>query len=214
MQDSSPVRNSSERDRVLSRSQFTVLDELVLIIPLAAAIVVARAFLTYEYPLGPHRSQDLVWRALDWVSIVLLGLAPRFAAMGMVALLILRLRRPRPSWRKLARQPGTVACAAATAALLTGTVFVLARYVSAINPIGSNPFSSIPTHMPNDLAWGTHDWPIIEARIPQAVVSAWVTLALCGTARAEPSWIDRTGRVFGSYWVGLWMFRWCLALWS
>lgn len=118
-----------------------------------------------------------------------------------------------PGLAEAMRQPGTVACAAASAVLLAGGLFVLSRYASMANPIGSDRMNVL-VHMPNDLAWGSHDWPVLESRIPPAVVSAWVTLALCGRWRAESSWIDRTGRVFGSFWVGLWMFRWYLVLGS
>jgi hypothetical protein len=214
MRESGPVRIARESARVFPRRPFTVLDELILIIPLAVAIVVTVAFLSHENPLSAYRGQASIWLVLDWVPVVLLGLVPRYAALGMVALLVLRLRRPRPGWRRLSRQPGAVACAAATAALLAGGVLVLSRYMSMANPIGSNPVNIPLVHMPNELAWGPHDWPILESRIPPAVVSAWFVLALCGRWRAEPSWMDRTGRVFGSFWVGLWMFRWYLVVWS
>jgi hypothetical protein len=213
MNGSGPVRKPHEALRKFPTRPFTVLDELVLIIPLAAAIAITGTFMTNENPLFSHPRQALIWKALDWVPVVVLGLAPRYAAMGMVALLVLRLRRPRPSWRRLARQPGTVACAAASAALLAGGLYVISRHASMANPIGSDRINVL-VHMPNDLAWGSHDWPILESRIPPAVVSAWVTLAFCGRWCAESSWIDRTGRLFGSFWVGLWMFRWYLALGS
>ena len=34
-----------------------------------------------------------------------------------------------------------------------------------------------------------------------AVACVWIVLWLSGVWRAEPSWIDRTGRVLGIYWV-------------
>jgi len=181
-------------------------------IPPAAAIVVTGAFLSHESPLSAHRTHGLIWQALDWVPVVLLGLVPRYTAMGMVALLVLRLRRPRPGWRRLSRQPGAVACAAATAALMAGGVLVVSYYLSMVNPIGSTALN-VPVHMPNEWTLGRHDWPIIESRIPTAVIAAWLALALSGRWRAEPRWIDRIGRVFGSFWVGLGLFRWYLVLW-
>lgn len=214
MRESGSVRNAHQSARGFPRRPFTVLDELVLMVPLAAAIMVTGAFVTYENPPSSNGTQAMIWQVLDWVPVVVLGLVPRYTAMGMVALLVLRLRRPRPGWRRLSRQPGAVACAAATAALLAGGVLVLSRYMSMANPMGSNRVNIPLVHMPNELAWGSHDWPVLESRIPPAVVSAWLVLAFCGRWRAEPSWIDRTGRVFGSFWVGLWMFRWYLVVWS
>jgi hypothetical protein len=199
-------------DRALSRSSphrpFTVFDELILIIPLAAAIVVTRAFLEHERQPPNHSTQSWFWDALDWVPIITLGLLPRFAILVMTALFLLRLRRPRPRWRKLSRQPGFVACGAATIAALPGVLLVLARYLCELNPLVADRFGA--RYYVNEWSFGVHDWPIIESPISTAVLAAWAVLFISGRWRVEPSWIDRAGRALGSYWVGLWLFRWYL----
>ena len=91
-------------------------------------------------------------------------------------------------------------------------MLVLARYLSVANPIGGIPVGL--AHIPNEWTLGRHDWPILESRIPLAVITSWLALLLSGRWRAEPSWLDRAGRVFGCYWVGLWLFRWYLVLLS
>jgi hypothetical protein len=204
----------SRPDRALSRSSpqrpFTVFDELILIIPLAAAIVVTRAFLEHERQPSIHTKQSWVWGAVDWVPIITLGLLPRFAVLGMIALFFLRLRRPRPAWHKLSRQPGFVACAAAVVAALPGVVLVVSRYLCELNPLVADPSGG--RYYVNEWTFGVHDWPIIESRISTAVLAAWGVLFVSGRWRVEPSWIDRAGRALGSYWVGLWLFRWYLVL--
>jgi hypothetical protein len=207
-----PLPEVSNRVRIRSfpHRVFTVFDELILIIPLAAAIVVTRAFLEHERQPTLRSQESWIWGALDWVPIITLGLLPRYAVLGMIALCFLRLRRPRPNWRRSSRQPGFVACAAVTVAALPGVVLVLARYLCELNPLVAGP--SIGTYYVNDWTFGFHDWPIIESRISTAVLAAWGALWFSGRWRPEPSWIDRAGSILGGYWAGLWLFRWYLAL--
>jgi hypothetical protein len=44
-------------------------------------------------------------------------------------------------------------------------------------------------------------WLILLSYTGWAVCAAWTVLWLAGVWRAERSWIDRTGRVLGVYWV-------------
>jgi hypothetical protein len=44
-----------------------------------------------------------------------------------------------------------------------------------------------------------------------AVAAAWMALLLTGRWRAEPSWIDRAGRILGVLWIGYFIG---LRLWS
>jgi hypothetical protein len=43
-------------------------------------------------------------------------------------------------------------------------------------------------------------WPT-SGQIGMGVLIAWITLALTGCWRAEPSWIDRSGRVLDIVWI-------------
>ena len=116
--------------------------------------------------------------------------APIAAAWG-VALIAIRWIGPRPRWRRLARQPGMMACCASTLSIFFlgwhAMIYALGhRYQmivdSAAGPVGT---TLIIWQMLNGLA----------------VVAAWMTLFLGGRWRAEPSWIDRLGRAIGVYWV-------------
>ena len=88
--------------------------------------------------------------------------------------LFLRLRRPRPDWRELIRQPGMTACVAASASLV---------------------FASW-------LEWVFHVRVPI-ATVSVAVSSAWLALVIGRAWKAERSWIDRIGRLVGVGWIAI-----------
>jgi hypothetical protein len=107
--------------------------------------------------------------------------------MGTFALLVIRLRRPRPRFRRLNRQPGFVACVAAGLTLLL---------------CGA---TSLPL-----LAHGK-DWVSFISYAPEvcfAVVGAWLALALAGRWHTEPGWIDRMGLAVGVLWIASNLLTW------
>jgi hypothetical protein len=172
-----------------------VFDQLVLLIPLAAAIVVTQSFFQNElrvFLIGRPK-EDWALEVLDWMPMILLGLFPRYVDLLMPAMLAIRLRRPRPTWRRLSRQPGVVACAAGTAAMAAGCLIVAVRLL----------FNS-----PTGPSFDSQGWLTVESRVPVAILASWLLLALSGRWRAEPGWVDRVGRFLGFYWVGVWLFRW------
>jgi hypothetical protein len=187
------------RNRKSHPRKIGVFDEMVLIAAFGVAIVVTRSMLADELRLFHTRPTEQTWimELLDWVPVAYLGLMPRYVAIAMPALLLIRLRRPRSSLRRLSRQPGAVACAAGTAAIFTGGLIALA------GTIGGGWYL-IPSE--------PRAWPIVEARVPMAVVTAWIILWLSGRWRSEPSWMDRSGRALGGFWISLWLSRWYLLL--
>ncbi len=163
-----------------------ILDAIILIVALAVAMAIARAFLATPIPFyaQPKTSQRTAYVAT--------GLASRFLGPTMVGLLVVRLRQPRPSRRRLSRQPGGAACAAATAALGAGGLVALSLTL----------FRSIPISSRDEQLW-----PIVEAGVGPAVAAAWVVLLVTGRWRSERSWIDRAGRVCGASSIGLVIFQ-------
>ncbi len=102
----------------------------------------------------------------------------------MLALIPLRLRRPRPRLSALARQPGFAACCAGTAALAAGILITI---------MTRHRFSSGYTayfFWASCASWG-------DSMVP----GAWLFLALCGRWRAKADWIDRLGRILGAFWI-------------
>jgi hypothetical protein len=109
------------------------------------------------------------------------------------AALIIRLRSPRPSFRRLARQPGLVASLSVSlAAPISLAIFLLEasnfRWRLGM-PIPSNYFGRLPFVM----SW--------------VVFGAWLALALNRRWRPVPSSIDRLGRLLGAGWLGFYLLE-------
>ena len=112
------------------------------------------------------------------------GLLLPFCSAWSLALILLRLRKPRPALRQIAVQPGEVACGSA----LLATVFfsILVGFILVIGP---------PALLePDTDSWALHRTLLILVGPPLigfTVLGAWSTLLLGGHFRTEPSWMDR-----------------------
>jgi hypothetical protein len=170
--------------------KFTLTDAMVLIAAIGVAFVLIRQYLDYLYgrnfALTPPGSFALTsyWKYGTFLSRVLAPLATSLS----LALWVLRIRPPRPSRRRLFRQPGMVAC---TAAVLGTVIFLLKVFL--------NKFF---------LYWDNSGMQRLDAvwfvRLPlngEIVAVTWIVLILSGFWRSEPSWIDRAGRALGVYWI-------------
>jgi hypothetical protein len=97
---------------------------------------------------------------------------------GLIALtlaqVLVRLRPPRPAWPALLRQPGFLGSCAALIGFCMDKGWV--RFLQ---------FESVP-------------FPFVTAL---AVMIAWAALFGLRRSLAEPSWIDRLGRVVGIGWI-------------
>jgi hypothetical protein len=171
-----------------SRSRrFTIADLMLLICAAALATImtrddVASIYLVYRAPEA-QRLYELVEGPTKCVASAL-----------MLALIPIRLARPRPPWRRLARQPGFVACWAIAAVLALGLVEGLFRVAFQG---GFKQWGGV---------WPFHAlWELgVVFRGPFAVAAAWLALALAGRWSPEASWIDRLGRALGLAWV-IWL---------
>ena len=105
------------------------------------------------------------------------------------ALLVLSLRPPRPPYRRIARDPGFIACAAATAGVVL--YLALCSMQIAFGKLAINPGSI---------------WRIALGFANSAslmVAGSWLSLALGGRWRMEPSWLGWAGGILGIAWLGL-----------
>jgi hypothetical protein len=131
-------------------------------------------------PLLMRRIEVAAWWA--W------GLSHCVAA-STVALVALRLRGPRKPLGELAREPGTVACAAVLLAVVVdigSKLNYLAYWATGDREEGA--FSSIEI--------------VLTPRSEfLAVAAAWSVLAASGVWRPQPGWIDRAGVCLGIYWL-------------
>ncbi len=116
-------------------------------------------------------------------------------ASGLV--LVLRLRRPRPTFRRLTCQPGAVACFAVPTWVLLDVADSLIQEGLRGDRIAGRSL-------------GLWIWYLLE---PPSAVCVFVVPIVWGLLvsgrrwRPEPGWIDRTGRVLGWSWL-LWGAVW------
>jgi hypothetical protein len=135
----------------------------------------------------------------------------------------LRLRRPRPSFRRLARQPGFAACSAVIlvfvvaylGAVLGGGVFRFSEHLRLWGGVRWDrvvPDVCLPQYPhERDLDWqttrlGEYFAQAVSPYLGAAVLSVWVALGLARVGRPEPRWLDRCGRLLGTAWVAIFLF--------
>ncbi len=169
------------------RRGFTILDGIILVAVLAVGFALARNY---------WRGSDFgVLRGMSdpqWTTNLVAAISSRFVCPAMLGMLIVRMRRPRPSLRRLVYQPGLAACLAGSVAMATGGAIVLSLWLFRTVSISSADSSY---------------WPFVVGRIGPAVVTVWIALILFRRWKPERSWIDRTGCVLGAYWVLLGLYE-------
>jgi succinate dehydrogenase hydrophobic anchor subunit len=117
-----------------------------------------------------------------------------FLLQWTVACLLLRLRRPRPNWRRVARQPGTAACVAAMLAIAYASFWTTLTVIK----VRSIQRAYMKGYIPSARSY--FYW-IYGDPVAFWVLGAGLTLALGCRWRSEPSWIDRLGRILGLAWI-------------
>ncbi len=184
---------STTTDRPRGRRRFTLLDALALIAATALGLAPMRGEIAFRGAQPLARIPNA--RALAFLTMSIEAVGPLLASWTLAAL-ALRLRSPRPSLRRLTRQPGFAANAAVILCLLTELVLVVVSMLA--HPAQRLPFV---TTMARTLGVSSH-------MAASGVAGAWLVLALGGLWRPEPSWIDRLGRFLGGSWLGLFLVGW------
>ncbi len=112
-----------------TRRPLTIFDIMALVAATAVGLVLARAVGSrFIDPTGTG----------EWLFAMVFGPATAIVVAISVALILLRLARPRPQWRRVARQPGFIACAASVVAIILG--LPINRALSAIS--AGSPFDT------------------------------------------------------------------------
>ena len=136
------------------------------------------------------------WPSWGWAIYLSYGLLATvlvpFCWAWTLAILALRVRKPRPRLRRLACQPVAIACCSAAFALVPALVGLLCLAL----------ISSIESESPQWERILGCSFILVPALTGFAVLGSWGTLLLGRRWRAEPSWLDRAGRVLGLYWIG------------
>jgi hypothetical protein len=143
----------------------------------------------------PIESKPSGYPSKTWMLPVAERVAPIIPCLAAWtgAFLATRLRSPRPRRRRLVLQPGLVAAVAALSVLVIESALL----------IGSAKFDgrfgwATPTRVAE---FAANSVVMLAHHAGWAVAVAWLTLALTGRWRPEPSWVDRWGRVLGCTWI-------------
>ena len=174
--------------------KFTTADLMILFAGCVAGIAWTWAY----YEQNVDEMAEVEWR---FRLHHLMDLArPALASIG-AALSVCRLRPPRPSLRRLARQPGTVATACMILSFATEGAILLAG--RALKPVVDRPWPVIPP-LGGDAFTITYSsllWTFTTIDPGPIIVASWLLLLAVGRWEPEPTWIDRTGRCLGACWI-------------
>ncbi|MGO9466671.1 MAG: hypothetical protein ACLQIB_51640 [Isosphaeraceae bacterium] len=193
--------------------KFLLSDAIVLV---AATAIGLAVFKPYHEALGPLRWTGPIGPATRFIGLIqgswgCLVRAFPFAMAWTLAILVLRLRRPRARWRRLIRQPGLVAGLAAVlvcAWRLAGFATMYARVfgdpgLAVFNVRFTGGIGGFVAGMPGWLVFDLDHFVNTMAMIGVAVAASWVFLLVSRQWRPERSWIDRAGRALGWFWIAI-----------
>lgn len=185
----------------MSRSacrKFSLLDAMILVAATGVGLALTRG-LGNGWPVVLGRIREVGESGFAFTQLglgrlleLLYVLIP-CATLWTLALLVLRLRHPRPTLRHLVRQPGTVACCVTTLVVAIDAACVaIAFLLTWVEWGGPSPMFGL--------------WRItyfIPIHVGYSVAGSWLMLALTRRWRPEAGWIDRAGRILGIGWIGL-----------
>ena len=160
--------------------RLTLADGLILIAAAAAGFAIARI------PQGVYPGRVPVVNG-DEVSLFERSMISTYWAslLLMLALIPLRLMRPRPPLRWIRRQPGFIACLTVAFGIAH-----MALYFAVLRFKQPSPWANIDVLS-----------LIVSPSIGSLIISAWLVLAVSGGWRPEASWIDRAGRLLAIAWI-------------
>jgi hypothetical protein len=174
---------------------FTTIDGLIIL----AALALGAAWVTEA-----RRWVEVLANRNRFVPRDLFHLAAAFVAPLTLALLIVRVRRPRPSLALCLRQPGTVGCAVAAIVLIleVGNHFLdlTARFYDKLMLVNWAGYSNTSGRLPGLNLFDAIAFSVGEAP-GLAVAGAYLALWSAGLWRADSSWIERAGRALGWFWI-------------
>jgi hypothetical protein len=199
------------------RRRFGLGDLMILIAALAAGMQGARGLwrLQVEGPRGPSWS-------LTPTRLMVAAVAASIAAPMTIAVLALRLRRPRPARRRIWTQPGAAAALACALMFAVKGIEVVAAFAwpdtlsrgaatirqaarVRVNDSTYLLYLSAPALNGVIGSVGLGCWDVAMAAFAApcgySVGAVWLLLVLSGRWRAERSWIDRLGRLLGVVWI-------------
>jgi hypothetical protein len=198
----------------LSRStrRFRLVDLVVIVAASAFSLWLYRICISNQsllrFPMEIRTLQDLsmmrggfLYR-IDW----LFAIGFTVVGPGGAALIILGLFRPRPLLRERFRQPGLLACLAASTIVARAVVDVEIGSQATYQLLGYRFLEESSKYVLPQIAWnifphGTWNGDLV----PTAVAACWLTLWISGVWARSTDWVEKAARVVGAYWFLAWM---------
>ena len=190
--------------------RFLLSDAIVLVAATAVGLFVLRPYYAVT-SLDWTPPEATAPRFSGWVRCIwnCLVLASPIVMAWTLAILGLRLRTPRPLWRRLLRQPGFVAglmAAVVLAVRLLGFATMCVRVfgqpkfwiVSVRRTGGGGAFPGQPSW---NLSFEVDHFLGTMALVGVSVAASWLFLLASGRWKPERGWIDRAGRMLGWFWI-------------
>lgn len=175
---------------------FHLFDAMILVAAAAVAIFLTKVLVDFDIDRGNVHTTRWEFH-LDNV----LGWSCPSLVAATIALVIVRLRRPRPSLPRLCRQPGFCALGAVTAILFLGSLLGLSAVVAIVlqgNGMGDDR-----------LRW--FFFALTSSDMGLVVAAVWLVQRVSQRWRAERGWIDCCGRFLGFCWIVSFLAGWWLA---
>lgn len=173
---------------------FGIADGMILIAALFAALAWDRPRVL-DPLLGISEPASYSWWPAEEAASVT-ALVLQLLVVASPTVLMLRLRRPRPPWSLLRKQPGAVACALASVASTAIGLMVLVSHLTSGRPAGVAWRQAAEDLKPDKLM-------VAASLIGMAVLMAWIVMKAKRQWQPEASWMDRLGRILGTGWIAM-----------
>ena len=181
------------RSRTMPRP-FTISDGMLLIAASAAGLAWSGS--AWKQLGAPFQAMATEWAGVWERLTVLAALSLPLLTGWTLTIFVLIWRKPRPRWRRASRGPGMTAALAAMVGLAT----IAAIYLALLGREGMR--TNWSPELWDELAGGLLQFfAMASPLVGFAVLVSWVIQAIQGRWRAEPTWIDRFGRLLGMLWM-------------
>jgi hypothetical protein len=191
-----PLHQEVSTTKPSSPRVFTLFDAIVMVAATGSGFALFKV-MQIRYLAGFGRS------LLVMIPVGVTETMIPFLTMWSLAVAGLSLRQPRQPFRKLARQPGMIACCAAMLPLVIELVAIIVGEL--ILPPNAVVGRTIPPYvirsLPRRIMHDVRGSMVLQANAGGTVAVAWLILALAGMWKSEKSWLDRFGRVLGILWI-------------
>jgi hypothetical protein len=193
---SQPFRQTTVKP--LATRPFRLGDGMILVAATAVAFAIFREGLSVQVAFATFGGN-----AEQWLFFWMHHVVP-FPAMWSLAVFAIAVFDRSTVRRRKLRLAGNVACCAAVVVLALTSLIASAFYVlHTLEEIGAIP--RIFNHARNAHAMPPFANAPMEELVGAAVLGAWSVMAMSGRWKCQRSWIDRTGRLLGIFWIGLFL---------